>query len=389
MKKKRRIVIICASLILFLTACGGQEGAGDTNTVAKDSKIRYVQGDYFTLPDEDFYDGEILNITDLDRDMKGNPAMYRLDRDRDDNGEAYAEIEENSLNSKGEWDMKVICTKSLSKLFREKEAKGVYDTTALFISRGDDGNLYTLLQFGGEGLEEDGGPFAGRDSAKPDTAQEEQPGVSYSVVRLDEDTDKIRELPLQFDSEKKDMYLSEKVLKFHVFEDGTPLLAFNNSMAVMFDGESGMQTTVDSTVPDGAFNRNVAFGEQDIIYYSSTAKAFGSLDLDSMTVTKNFGGEIEERYKGKEWYYDIRPENSQMYAFNTSGLYQIRELGKTTEVSMLSLEGSFATIEDKTLYDVLVDENEAVYLLVRKEADESTEYEKLWEYGIEKYQKPE
>lgn len=396
MKKRKLVVVICASLILFLTACGEKEKVEENDVTVKDTTVRYTQSDYFNIPDDDFFQGERLNVTALERNMKGTPAMYILDNGIDDEEKVYAQIVEYSLNNEGDWDMNILCEKSLTKLCEKQKKQGERSFVIDYIVRGDDGNLYALMATSSNTIpraDERGEEYSvseihvGGNKEGTKEQEEEKNKVSYSVLQIGEDTDNIRETPLQFAPEIEEISPNVPVTKFHVFEDGTPILVFQNSTAVQFNLDNGVQTSTETLVPDNAFSRNAVFGTQEAIYYSSTTKSFGILDLDTMSVTKNFGGDIEERYKGKEWYYDVCGDNSQMYAFNVSGLYQIRESGKNFSAARLSLDGSFAALENATIYDVQVDEQEAVYVLVRKESKESTEYNEQWEFGIEKYEK--
>lgn len=373
------MAISCAVVMLFLSACGQTEKPEETVSSKQNSTVKYTETDYFAVPDEEFYNGENLEVSTIERNMDGRPAMYMLERGMDDTDQPYAQILEYSLNTKGEWDMNVLCQNSLTKRIKKEEQM----ISMPHIVRGDDGNLYALLQIGL--TEEDEKWYDGRGGESGEGAGEEKE-VQYSVLLIEEGKDSFRETRLQFDSEKQEEgYQKGAVTKFHVYEDGTPLLVFDNTSVFRFDIDNGMQTSANSTVPDRALERNVAYGKNEIIYYSSTAKLFGILDIDTMAVTGNFGEEVKESNRGREWYYDTRTEDSQIYAFNTSGLYRISEEGKKFVASLLSLENSFDALADKTLYDVLVDEKENVYLLVRREAEDSESYEKVWEYGLELY----
>lgn len=394
MKKKKLVAIICAVLILFLTACGEKENTEGNDVTVKEPTVSYSQSEHYNIPDDEFICGDSLSMPELERNMKGIPAMYMLDTGTNDDGKMYAQIVEYSLNKEDDWDMQVFAEKSLTKLFKEKREKGAESIVIDYIVRGDDGNLYALMAAGSEVPRlEDRGAYDGMSGyeagggGKQDDKDKEQSNISYSVLQIGEDVDNIRETPLQFAAEMEITYEKVPVTKFHVFEDGSPILVFQNSTAAQFSIENGVQTSTEENVPDNALDRNAAFGAQEVIYYSSAAKSFGVLDLDTMSVTKNFGGEMGESEKGKEWYYDVCGDNSQIYAFNTSGLYQIRESGKQFSAVRLSLDNSFSTLENVTIYDVLVDENEAVYVLMRKEAKESTEYDEQWEFGVEKFEK--
>ena len=120
-------------------------------------------------------------------------------------------------------------------------------------------------------------------------------------------------------------------------------------------------------------------------FYSSSSKLLGVLDLETMTVARNFGEEIEESYRKREWLFDTHTDDWTMYGFNTSGLYSIRLTGKNASIQRISRDNSFDSLTDVTLYDALVDENQNVYALIRKKAEDSYEYQNMWEFGVAKF----
>lgn len=355
--------------VLLLNACGQEKAEVTEEIRVNDTKVQYVQSDYLNLPNENFYRNDELRISSIERNPEGKPAVYLLETGLDSEEELYAMIYEYSLNEKGEWIEKIIGQESLSKRYQKV---GDSSFKMPYILRGDDGNLYALLQVG-TALSDD----------------ERDLTYEYFVLQINEDADEFYEVPLQLsaaDGSAKD-YTQDRISTFHILEDGTPLLVFNGGTLIRFDMDSGDQISVSSSVPDNALMKNVGFGENQLFYYSSSEKLLGKLDLDTMEVLGHFGDNIEEDYRAKNWFFDINMDNWKMYAFNTSGIYRIVESGKKAAISSLSIDGAFTALEnDITIFDVLVDEKENVYLLVREEdKEESFGFHKSYHFGIYKY----
>ena len=103
-----------------------------------------------------------------------------------------------------------------------------------YVSRGDDGNLYALMQ----------------------------------VKLYDENANAVQKTKLQTKVEENgsetDYAKEYDVTEFHVTEDGTPMLVFNSSSAMWFDSVSGTRTNLCESVSDGAFSKRVGYGENEI-----------------------------------------------------------------------------------------------------------------------------
>ncbi len=375
---KKLWVVFLLAVVMSLTGCGEEKGESQPSRKPEEQTAEYRQDDFVTLPDEGMYHQDNLLVTNIERDMSGRPALYMMEGGLDESEEPYAQIIRYSLSEQGEWDMNMICAESLTKRVKRTDGRAF---ALPYICRGDDGNLYALLQIGGITEEDNGQQYEMPE--EEDTAAPE-----YSVLQLDEEKDSFYEVPLQTDSggddEAEGSQGSDKVNQFHVMEDGSPFLVFGAGKAVFFDSETGAVTSTE-TVTDRAFEKNVGFGEQEFIYYSSASKLFQVMDKDNMTVRTTFGQEIEESDRGKDWYFDTHTDDWLMYAFNLSGLYQIGEQGKKMTISALSEYGSFDGLNGATIYDVLVDEQENVYVLIRRQAEDSYAYDEQWDFGIVKY----
>lgn len=362
---------MCLAAVL-LCACG-QEEKKDTQLQKTEKTLVYEETDYFTLPDEDIISPEgMLEISMLQRDREGRLAMY-IPGNGMDEGEFFGQITEYALTSDGEWEQKEICAKSITKRVN-KILKTNWTYTIPYVVRGDDGELYALLQQDWPEYEE---------HAEGD----ETLSTRYSVLQLDEESDRFYEVSLRLDDTSLEgIDTSSKMLtKFHVLEDGTLFFVFGNRTAIQFDADNGSPLAVCETIPDDAFAKNVCYGDKGVVYYSSSKKLLGLLDLETMTVSQMFGEELDESSRKREWYYDTHTEDWSMYGFNMSGLYTIRQSGNKASIQRVSREGAFQSLEETTLYDVQVDDNKNVYVLTRRRPEESYEYQNLWEFGISKF----
>lgn len=365
---KKIVSVLCMSALL-LAGCGEKAAPPVESTATPEPVAKYTETDFTALPDEGFVLRDNLTVTSIERNMEGKPTMYCMESGMDDTENPYAQVLQYTLEGDQGWEMEVIGQKSLAKRVRQAAKAGATSFQMPFIHRGDDGNLYGLLK----------------------VAKGEDEGAAsyeYSMLQLEEEEDNFYEVPLEMkaSAEGGTDYSKDEIIKFHVMEDGTPMVVFRGGTMLQFDSDSGAQTNVCSPVPDYAMERNVGYGDQEFIYYSATENLFGVLDKDSLTVTGTFGKEIEEEDRGREWCFDTSTEEWQMYAFNTSGLYRISKSANRASATRMSSEGDFASLADATVYDVQVDSQENVYLLIRREAEEAS-YESQWEFGVVRYDK--
>lgn len=367
-------------MAIFLAGCGGSEGDGSEPTAAPATGKTYKEESFSSLPNEhELYDEEMLHVTDLQTNMQGEPALYQLILETDENDEDYAAICEYTLNAEGNWQVKERVRKALTKLVKKVlQEKSVDELDIPYITRGDDGNLYALLK-----ITEVGGDPAtmGRDEKLP---------TSYSVLSIDENQNTIQKVDLQTRAEadgvETDYATEYDVSGFHVTEDGTYFLVFSGASAMWFDSVSGVQTNFCESIADSAFGKQVGYGENDLVYFSMSKKKFGILDGQSLMLTSEFGDDVPENDRNFDWYFDTDTTNWQMYAFNQSGLYRLGDLGKNTTVTKLSATGNFDSLSDANIYDIKVGTNEELYLLLRQAAEDGTDSETSWDFGVVKYE---
>lgn len=368
---KRLFALLCIVSVMLMGCSGGDGDADATPTPSKGQK--YVAEEIAVLPDEELVEEGNLVTTDLQTNQQGEPALYSMKSEVDENGEEYIALVEYSLNSESVWQTREFCKKALLERYR-KETEHSLDIVK--VVRGDDGNLYALMKI-----------------SDPSTGYEkdaEKPYCAYSVLVIDEANNRFQEVKLQTavtneQGEEVDYAKEYDVIDFHVRENGTFFLVYSCSSAMWFDGTSGMQTSFCETIADSAFSKNVGYGESEIVYYSSSDKLFHVLDSDSLTVMSEFGKEIPEDNRGYDWFFDVDTSEWQMYAFNQSGLYRISEFGKKASASIISAPGNFDALADANIYDVIVDNKQQVYVLLRRPSEDSESYEESWEYGIVKY----
>lgn len=374
MRKSICIMLLTGMMGIVLCGCGEEEGNAAVST--QPETVKYEETDFAVLPDESITTPEgMLTVNTLQRDREDRVAMYVPEMGMDD-GEYYQQVTEYALDQDGNWERKNICEKSLTKRVIKKG--GSWINSIPYVIRGDDGELYALLQM-------ESPVIAGEEPTEED--EESTPSVRYSVLQLDEEQDQFYEVSLRLeDRSLSEVDTSPDMLKkFHVMEDGTLFFVFGNRSAVQFDADSGAPVAVCENVPDNAFTQNICYGDKQFVFYSLSNKLLNILDLDTMTITKTFGEDVPENDRKKEWCFDTHTNDWNMFGFNLSGLYSIRPVGKNVSIQKLSRDGSFDKLGDATIYDIQVDEEKNVYILLRKRPDDSYDYQNAWEFGVYKY----
>ncbi len=370
-----RVILLAGLIGIVLCGCGKEEQE-NTALSTQPETVKYEETDFAVLPDESIITQEgMLTIHSLQRDREDRVAMYIPEMGTED-GEYYQQVTEYALDNNGNWERKNICEKSLTKRVIKKGDSWIYSIP--YVIRGDDGELYALLQMEQPVL---------ADEEPEQNDGESTSSVRYSVLQLDEEQDQFYEVSLRLeDRSLSEVDTSVDMLKqFHVMEDGTLFFAFGNRTVVQFDADSGAPVAVCENVPDNAFTQNVCYGDKQFVFYSLSNKLLNILDLDTMTITKSFGEDVPEDARKKEWSFDTHTNDWNMFGFNTSGLYSIRPVGKNVSIQKLSRDGSFDKLEDATIYDIHVDEENNIYILIRKRPEDSYEYENAWEFGVYKY----
>lgn len=371
----KRLVALCSIImVLVLTGCGSDNGEA-TDTIKKVETKQYKETNVYSIPNENMAEQDTLVSKTLERNLEGKLAMYCLEKGYDEDGLPYASVLEYTLDPEQDWQKeKVICKESLTALVQENMGQTFHMP---FIIRGDDGCLYALLE---------------RASVRPDIkvdgwgTDDDDMMYEYSMLQLDEEDDVFYETKFELSTllGENETYFTDKVNKFHVLEDGTPNVVFASGKVVHFDVDTGEPTDVFTGIDDRAFSGNVGYNNSGIFYYSTEKKMFGMLDSQNMEVLQHFGDEISEENRTFQWYFDTQVETWNMYALNQSGLYRLEDSGKKITATCLSMQRSFEALGDRIVYDVLVDENEVVYVLAGEEVGEPYEAQ-YWSFYVTQY----
>ena len=277
---KRLLVMLCVGAML-VTGCGSGGSKTSEPTEKPSQGNKYVEQDFYSVPDE-LLDEDEIQVTDLQTNAEGEPALYQYAVGSDDEDDLYA-------------------------LMQVK----LYDENANPFEKQSGASEYYLLAI-----------------------DENSNAVQKTKLQT-----KVEENGSETDYAKE-----YDVTEFHVTEDGTPMLVFNSSSAMWFDSVSGTRTNLCESVSDGAFSKRVGYGENEIVYYSMSKKKFGVLDSQTLSRTSEFGDDISEDNKKYEWYFDSDTTNWQMYAFNLSGLYRFSDFGQKTSATRLSADGNFDSL---------------------------------------------
>ncbi len=371
---KRLLVMLCVGAML-VTGCGSGGSKTSEPTEKPSQGNKYVEQDFYSVPDE-LLDEDEIQVTDLQTNAEGEPALYQYAVGSDDEDDTGCSIYEYTLNSAGDWQTKQYGRKALTKLVKKQ-------WRALWI-------LWTFPIFHGEMME------ISMPLCRLNCMMKMQILLKNKVVRVNTISLPLMKIQMRCKKTKLQTKVEENgsetdyakeydVTEFHVTEDGTPMLVFNSSSAMWFDSVSGTRTNLCESVSDGAFSKRVGYGENEIVYYSMSKKKFGVLDSQTLSRTSEFGDDISEDNKKYEWYFDSDTTNWQMYAFNLSGLYRFSDFGQKTSATRLSADGNFDSLADDVIYDVLVGANQELYLLVRRTNESQIESETTYDSGVIKY----
>lgn len=114
---KRLLAMLCVGAML-VTGCGsgGSEMSEPTEKPSQGNK--YVEQDFYSVPDE-LLDEDEIQVTDLQTNAEGEPALYQYAVGSDDEDDTGCSIYEYTLNSAGDWQTKQYGRKALTKLVKK------------------------------------------------------------------------------------------------------------------------------------------------------------------------------------------------------------------------------------------------------------------------------
>ncbi len=313
-------------------------------------------------------------------DPQGKPAVYYNNFSIE--GEEYFEtLTRWTLTEANDWKQDELCENSLSEFLNQKYEQIGWKWFKLNqFRRGDDGSLYGIFTYC---VKEVSKGEEGEESV--DTEMETQ---KYSVLQIDEENDQIFEIPLvdfvhtqevKFRLEE-DFASGIDLTNYHIFEDGNVLLIYTESggeYGKIVDGETGQTLTELGNIVNG--RKRFAFGESEIIFFSSENKQFRVLGIPELTEDNTFGSQLSEEVSGKEWHYYTNPDTWELFLCNETGVYSAVSyldsddmvcLTQNTDLSELSQ----VTMGEENILNFMMGEDSGFYICLTSPSQE---------YGVE------
>lgn len=364
---RRRFLCMALICAMAFTACGEEETSNNTQIVKQEeNEIKYelIQ---VTLPDafapdnmvNSFGEPTANNNVGFVADVQGNPAVYQCNMSFE--GEEYnTSITRYTLNAKGkDWETEDLCNESLSKFLNAQYEKKEWKRCEISdFKRGDNGNLYCVFTY-----------------YVPEEEDGEEVMMPYvSILEVDEDNDKLFEIPLQdikFQSQKDrrpgaDWQQQMSLLAdYHAMEDGQILVTLDSMQSILVDGESGKTLAeVGSLMSERKAN---AYGEGEMIFYSSADNAFEVVDIENGEKENEFGKSLGDDELAKDWNLFMNADTWELYAFNGSQIYKTTSYQDADEFETLTGDADMAEVVGMgTVLDFFVDEEEGFYIITRE-----------------------
>lgn len=101
---KRLLAMLCVGAML-VTGCGSGGSKTSEPTEKPSQGNKYVEQDFYSVPDE-LLDEDEIQVTDLQTNAEGEPALYQYAVGSDDEDDTGCSIYEYTLNSAGDWQTK-------------------------------------------------------------------------------------------------------------------------------------------------------------------------------------------------------------------------------------------------------------------------------------------
>lgn len=362
MKRLLSIFMVC---VLVLSGCGSGEESRTTQEVSiQEKKIRY-KAQELSLPESllsqepeiSDYIGEIFS--GFTADTNGKPALYYGDFIIED--ETYqASITRHSMDEAGNWESEEICGESLSDFMDRKfEQTGWKHCGLRQFRRGDNGSLYGIFFY-----------YVSED-VESEEGKKEMRTEKYSVLEIDEENDRIYEIPLDigpapreendFGQDVEVEWLSD----YHVFEDGSILLLSSDNgggTGYLIDSESGQVTKELGNVVTG--KRRFAIGESEIIFFSNKTNLFQVVSLPDMEEMNTFGSGLGEDVMNKDWLFYMNPNTWELFLCNQGGVYKAVNYQSSDEVEWITEKTDMSEVEneDTQILDFFVGAEDDFYI---------------------------
>lgn len=358
--------------ILVLSGCGSEETPRTKQEVSiEEKKVRY-KADELSLPESllsqteeaSDYIGEIFS--GFTADVNGKPALYYGDFTIEDDV-YHATVTRHSMDAAKNWDSEEICENSLSDFMDRKfEQTGWEHCELSQFRRGDNGSLYGIFCY--YVIEE----------AETEEGKKELELETYSVLEIDEENDRIYEIPLDigpapWDPNDYGASVNVKWLSdYHVFEDGSILVLSSDNgggTGYLIDSESGQVSKELGNVVTG--KRRFAIGENEIIFFSNKSNLFQVVSLPDMTELNTFGSKLGEDVMNKDWFFYMNPNTWELFMCNQSGVYKVNNYQSSDNVEWLTEKTDMSEIEDEgsQILDFFVGAEDDFYICMMWESD--------------------
>lgn len=385
MKRVLSIFMVC---ILVLSGCGSEETPRTKQEVTiQENKVRY-KVEELSLPESllaenaqgsDYIGDEFSGFT---ADLNGKPAVYYSDFTKED--EVYqASITRHSMDQKKNWESEELCENSLSEFMDQKfEQTGWVSCHLSQFRRGDNGSLYGIFF------------YYVKEDVESDEGKKEMLAEKYSVLEIDEENDRIYEIPLEIGPAPRDENDFGKDVKiewlsdYHAFEDGSILLLSSDNgggTGYLIDGESGQVSEELGSVVTG--KRRFVFGENEIIFFSNKTNLFQVVSLPDVEEMNTFGSGLSEDVMNKDWFFYMNPDNWELFMCNRSGVYKAANYQNSDDVEWLTEKTDMSEVENGNadILDFFVGAEDDFYICMVETTEEYGE--KTRQYRIVYYSK--
>lgn len=385
MKRVLSLFMVC---ILILSGCGSDEAPRTKQEVTiEEKKVRY-KAEELSLPESllsenaqgsDYIGDEFNGFT---ADLNGKPAVYYSDFIKED--EVYqASITRHSMDQKKNWESEELCENSLSEFMDQKfEQTGWVSCHLSQFRRGDNGSLYGIFF------------YYVKEDVESDEGKKEMLAEKYSVLEIDEENDRIYEIPLEIGPAPRDENDFGKDVKiewlsdYHAFEDGTILLLSSDNgggTGYLIDSESGQVSEELGNVVTG--KRRFVFGENEIIFFSNKTNLFQVVSLPDVTELNSFGSALGEDVMNKDWFFYMNPDTWELFMCNRSGVYKAASYQNSDDVEWLTEKTDMSEVENGSadILDFFVGAEDDFYICMMETTEEYGQ--KTRQYRIVYYSK--
>lgn len=383
---KKKLVCVGMICIMALSGCGGsiaQKENQEMNLAQKEEEARYEMAE-LTIPDslmaENAQGSDYIgdSFEGFVSDLQGKPAVYYSNISLE--GEEYFSTITRWTLDGNNWQEDLLCENSFSEFLNQKYEQTSWKRCQLGkFRRGDNGSLYGVFS------------YYVTESSEEDGEVTEKKTEKYSILEIDEENDRIFEIPLMdmesvateetgFGRRSEEDTIGIDIRDYHAFEDGNILIVYSESggeYGRIIDGETGYTAKELGNIVNG--RRKFAFGESEIVFFSNDVMKFRVLSVPDLEEQNVFGAQLSEEVIGKDWFYYVNPDTWEMFLCNETGVYEALNYQDSDDVECISgnadLEGLLA--EGGQILDFFMGEEEDFYLCL---------YETTEEYGVESNQ---